>query len=403
MGFFISLSSRKWVHLRVQIIGGRMATLRERNGNYSIRFVQTKDGKKESCQFSLRTNRKKIAEKLQRRLEIDQESGAVDVFNNFDFLSWRDGAPKEDSLPQKHLLSKSIEGFIADRTDMGQKSRDNYKQLLNAFNNNVGITMLTELVQKKDVQDYCFRDDISVSTQNNYLTHLKTFFKWVESNGHGTDVTKGIRKKTVPENLKDQIIGSDDLETIIMKHQQHISKKTTDGFILSDSRKQLWFEPLVRFAFKTGLRKTEILKLKWKHLDINNNLITVVAGKGGKSRTVVFDNEIKSLLKTWKQSVNGLDDRFVFESPESTREESKQMASDTPSKNFKTFVVKAGLGNSIHFHSLRHTAATNYLKAGYNLYEVQKLMGHSSISVTERYIHLVPNDLKEKAESLGLV
>lgn len=306
-------------------------------------------------------------------------------------------------MPQKHLLSKSIKGFIADRTDMGRKSRDNYKQLLNAFNNNVGITMLTELVQKKDVQDYCFRDDISVSTQNNYLTHLKTFFKWVELNGHGTDVTKGIRKKTVPENLKDQIITSDKLETIILKHQQHISKKTTDGFILSDSRKQLWFEPLVRFAFKTGLRKTEILKLKWKHLDINNNLITVVAGKGGKSRTVVFDNEIKSLLKTWKQSVNGLDDRYVFESPESTTEESKQMASDTPSKNFKTFVVKAELGNSIHFHSLRHTAATNYLKAGYNLYEVQKLMGHSSISVTERYLHLVPNDLKEKAERLGLI
>lgn len=389
--------------MRVQNLGGRMATLRERNGNYSIRFVQTKDGKKESCQFSLRTNRKKIAEKLQRRLEIDQESGIVDVFNNFDFLSWRDGEPNEEPSPKKYLLSKSIEGFIADRTDMGQKSLDNYEQLLNAFNNIVGKTMLTELIQKKDIQDYCFRDDISVSTQNNYLTHLKTFFKWVEANGYGTDVTKGIRKKTVPENLKEQIITSDDLDTIIKKHRKHISEKTKDGFILSDTRKQLWFEPLIRFAYKTGLRKSEVIKLKWKHLDINNNLITVVAGKGGKSRTVVFDNEIKSLLKIWEQKVTGADERFVFESPESTTEKSKQMASDTPSKNFKTFVVKAGLGKSIHFHSLRHTAATNYLKAGYNLYEVQKLMGHSSISVTERYLHLVPNDLKEKAQKLGLI
>lgn len=73
MGFLISLSSLKWVHLRVQIIGGRMATLRERNGNYSIRFVQTTDAPLSKTGFisvsiaqspTPQTQKRKITEKI---------------------------------------------------------------------------------------------------------------------------------------------------------------------------------------------------------------------------------------------------------------------------------------------------------------------------------------------------
>lgn len=302
-----------------------MATLKERSGNYSIRFVQTKEGKKQSCQFSLKTKRKRIAEKLQRKLEVEQESGQINVFNNFDFLSWRDGTPSEDTTSNKYLLSQSIEAFISDRTDMGSNSRKNYHQLLKAFNNHVGITMFTELIQKKDIQEYCFRDSISISTQNNYLTHLKVFFKWVEENEHGLNMCKGIRKKTVPENVKDQILTEIDLKEVLKLQKEHITEQKTKGYIFSDSRSQLWFEPLIRFAYKTGLRKNEIRKLKWKDIDLADDLITVVAGKGGKSRTIILDSELKKMLLKWKSTVNYGESRYVFESPNSINQVSKKM------------------------------------------------------------------------------
>lgn len=380
-----------------------MATLRERKGNYSIRFTRNIKGEKQSTQFSLKTTRKKVAEKQKRRLETEQELGRINVFDSFDFVAWRDGIINEVPVNQRYLLSQSIDAFISDRTDLASNSRDNYKNVLKPFNNTIGLTMFTDMVQKKDVQDYCFRDDISIATQNNYLTHLKTFFKWVEINGHGSNVTNGIRKKMQPENLKDQILSDDDLEIVIKEHKNHIAEKIAKGFIKTDSHKQLWFEPMIRFAYKTGLRKSEIIKLKWKHVDIDNNVLTVVAGKRGKSRTVVFDAKTKTLLINWKKTVRNSKERHVFESPNSTDLESKKIGLDTPRKNFKTFSIEAGLSDSIHFHSLRHTAATNFLKSGYNLHEVQKLMGHSSVSVTERYLHLVPNDLREKAERLGLI
>ena len=380
-----------------------MASLKERNGNYSIRFVQTIDGKRKSTQFSLYTSRKKVAEKHKRRLELEHEEGNINVFEGFNFISWRDGLDQPKTENNRYLLSQSISEFLQDRTDLGAKSRVNYEQLLNAFNRHVGQTMLTELVEKKDVQDYCFRDNISIHTQNNYLTHFSVFFKWVKTQGHGTDITKDIKAKTEPENLKDQILSSEDLAAVLKAHKQHIANKQKKGVIMSDSHRQLWFEPLIRFAYKSGLRKSEIIKLKWKHVDIENYLITVVAGKRGKSRTVVIDNELKELLNKWKKLIRYGKESYVFESPTSTSSQSLRMGLDTPRKNFKIFAQEAGLSDSIRFHSLRHTAATNYLKAGYNLHEVQKQMGHSSVAVTERYLHLVPNDLKDKAKKLGLI
>tara|TARA_B100000315_G_scaffold221151_1_gene224348 strand:- start:109 stop:456 length:348 start_codon:yes stop_codon:yes gene_type:complete len=55
----------------------------------------------------------------------------------------------------------------------------------------------------------------------------------------------------------------------------------------------------------------------------------------------------------------------------------------------------------IRFHDLRHTFASNFLMGGGNIYDLQKILGHSTIQVTERYLHLVPSHLKGKTEVLG--
>jgi integrase len=55
----------------------------------------------------------------------------------------------------------------------------------------------------------------------------------------------------------------------------------------------------------------------------------------------------------------------------------------------------------IRFHDLRHTFASNFLMGGGNIYDLQKILGHSTIQMTERYLHLVPSHLKGKTEVLG--
>ncbi len=69
---------------------------------------------------------------------------------------------------------------------------------------------------------------------------------------------------------------------------------------------------------------------------------------------------------------------------------------------FKKYVRKAGLNPKLHFHSLRHTFAIWLVYEGISIYEVQKLLGHSNISVTEIYSHLAANELHSAVNKISV-
>ncbi|NCS90569.1 MAG: tyrosine-type recombinase/integrase [Ignavibacteria bacterium] len=71
------------------------------------------------------------------------------------------------------------------------------------------------------------------------------------------------------------------------------------------------------------------------------------------------------------------------------------------SKRFKRACKSAGIDKSIHFHSLRHSFASNFAQKGINLYTIKELLGHSSITTTEIYSHLNMDSLKEAIETLN--
>jgi site-specific recombinase XerD len=72
------------------------------------------------------------------------------------------------------------------------------------------------------------------------------------------------------------------------------------------------------------------------------------------------------------------------------------------SHRFKAYVRLAKLDERLHFHSLRHTFATWLVRAKVPIYDVQKLLGHSSIVVTQVYSHLEPGELYEAVEKISL-
>jgi integrase len=67
---------------------------------------------------------------------------------------------------------------------------------------------------------------------------------------------------------------------------------------------------------------------------------------------------------------------------------------------FKRSAHAAGV-KEIRFHDLRHTFASHFLMGGGNIYDLQRILGHSSVQVTERYTHLMPEHLRGKTEVLG--
>ena len=80
----------------------------------------------------------------------------------------------------------------------------------------------------------------------------------------------------------------------------------------------------------------------------------------------------------------------------------KQIDEDMLTHLFKEYVLKAGLESRLHFHSLRHTFASWLVQDGVSLYEVQKLLGHSNIAVTQVYSHLQPEGLHSTVNRISI-
>lgn len=141
----------------------------------------------------------------------------------------------------------------------------------------------------------------------------------------------------------------------------------------------------------TGMRKGELLPLRWNRIDSQQKSITLEAGdtKNGKKRTIPLNEAaLEALRRRQALSTN----EYVFST--------KQGHLTDVKRSFATACKRAGI-EEVTPHILRHTAASWMVIAGIPLYEVSKLLGHSSLAVTSRYAHLAPENLRTAVDVLG--
>jgi integrase len=150
-----------------------------------------------------------------------------------------------------------------------------------------------------------------------------------------------------------------------------------------------WFHDLVVIAVFTGIRRGEILNLTWKDLDFNKKLIYVQSKenfrtKCGKRRAVPMNETVFQVLSE-RLRITKTDLVYTYRG--------RKIADNLVTHKFKFYARKAGLNPKIHFHSCRHSFATWLVQNEVNIYEVQKLLGHTSVKMTEVYSHLSASEL----------
>jgi len=149
-------------------------------------------------------------------------------------------------------------------------------------------------------------------------------------------------------------------------------------------------------SLHTGMRSGEIHSLTWQDLDFEKGMIHIAdakdAKKGGKTRTVYMTSQISETLKNRRQKSDSV---YVF--PASNGKKRVMV-----SKTFFEVVKNSTLNDNIEeknkkvcFHTLRHTFASWQVQNGMSLYELQRLMGHESFAMVQRYAHLAPENLKK--------
>ena len=153
---------------------------------------------------------------------------------------------------------------------------------------------------------------------------------------------------------------------------------------------------VVVFGFYTGMRLNEIVNLKWKNINLITRIITVgdeeFTTKGKNQRFIpICDEALTSVLsqKERKRKMP-IGDSYVF-----CKSNGERYNGDYLSKKFRQACRAAGINEAIHFHSLRHSFASNLVQQGVSLYVIKELLGHSSVSTTEIYSHLNVDTLRE--------
>lgn len=152
---------------------------------------------------------------------------------------------------------------------------------------------------------------------------------------------------------------------------------------------------LVILDLNSGLRLQELIDLKWKDINLSTGQLKVVQGKGHKDRILWINEDTINVLREWRtDQFNKLGEcEHVF-----TTNTKKQLDNRGIRRMIEQYSIKAGITKHVTPHTLRHTYATDLLRATKNIRLVQKALGHSDISTTMIYTHIVDdefeNDLK---------
>jgi site-specific recombinase XerD len=154
---------------------------------------------------------------------------------------------------------------------------------------------------------------------------------------------------------------------------------------------------LVRLMLEAGLRVSEAVSLRPAALDMQSCRLVVKDGKGGKDRVLWISEDLRDLVGRWKAC-----------RPESTwlfpTRTAKKTSPRSVRRTVKTYAHKAAIVNAdeISPHTLRHTFATRLLRRTGNIRMVQKALGHSDLSTTMLYTHIVDDELEDAMKNMAV-
>jgi integrase len=147
---------------------------------------------------------------------------------------------------------------------------------------------------------------------------------------------------------------------------------------------------IVVLAINTGMRRGELLRLQWVHIDFHKNEIKVVQNKTDRDRFVPMNARVREELLSLRAEAAG---EFVF-----TNRKTGRYIADVKTA-FKSACRAAGLVD-LHFHDLRHTFGTRAADAGVPLGAVAAVMGHADIHTTMRYAHATDEGKRRAVEAI---
>jgi site-specific recombinase XerD len=207
---------------------------------------------------------------------------------------------------------------------------------------------------------------VSSTTVNGYFRALRTFFGWLE------------REQLVIENpfknLKPPKIDKKIIQALSPTEIDRLFKLCMGNNMLDVRNKAI-----LSVFLDTGLRISELTNLTLDDVDMDNASLLIRHGKGGKQRVVRIGNKAQKVL--WKYIT-------LYRQGNSNRLFLNRTGEPLGVLGIKILIKRLGdrAKVKVHAHQLRHTFAISFLRAGGDVFSLQYLLGHSTLSMTQRYL-----------------
>ncbi|NZA27814.1 tyrosine recombinase XerC [Luteimonas sp. SJ-92] len=200
------------------------------------------------------------------------------------------------------------------------------------------------------------------------LSACRSFYRWLLRHGRiQADPSAGIRAPKAARKLP-QVLDPDEAKALVE--------------VPTDVPLGLRDRAILELFYSSGLRLSELCALRWRDLQLDDGLVTVL-GKGSKQRSVPVGSHARRALAAWRAETGAAADAPVFPG--------RGGAPITPRAvqlRLRLLAQRQGLFKRVHPHLLRHSFASHVLESSGDLRGVQELLGHADIATTQIYTHL---------------
>ena len=370
------LTARPSVWTPSTYTGRPMASLfKEPNGVYYLSFFDSSRRPRRK-QVSLRTRTLRTAETLRRRLEDAHALGGYDPWVEPD---WK--APRDEGASLA-LLGDALEAFLASRSHFSPHTVAKYEMVLGGLVGSAGADTPTATVTTAHVAAYLDGTRTRPVSKRSYAGAISAFFNWAVREGARSDnPVAALALPRVPQKHA-RYLSQADVEALCAEIEEDGARAHKGD---SSGR---WLLPIVRANVYLGLRASELTHVRWDHVDLGARTLLVAntetfTTKAGRERTLPLSAPVLAVL-------DDLERRAEWVFPNAS---GGHLHRNYLSRAFKRYVRAAGLPEHVCFHTTRHTCASWLAERGTSVEAIRAYLGHSSVAVTERYMHLSPSSL----------
>ena len=217
------------------------------------------------------------------------------------------------------------------------------------------------------------------------LSTLRSFFKYlVREQIVPSNPAKGVSTPKVEKTLPTTLTVDETFR--LMESPKGLPEKSSGG----PMEKGLRDHAILELLYSSGLRVSELVGLNSNQLDLELGVVRVM-GKGRKERIVPVGMKAIDALKVYLERRG----RLKEEEPIFVNSSGGRLTARSVGRLIKKYTRHSGIFRKVSPHSLRHTFATHLLDAGADIREIQEMLGHSSLSTTQRYTHVSMGKLME--------